>query len=69
MTSKHIFNPEYNVHLEKISISEGCEIWEIIGDGFQAKNKSHFSLISACVLAQISKYMGSVASYFNSIHL
>lgn len=30
---------EYNVHLENVSPSEGCEIWEIIGESFQVKKK------------------------------
>lgn len=28
---------ECNIHLENVSLSEGCEIWEIIGESFQVK--------------------------------
>lgn len=30
---------ENNVNLENASLSEGCEIWEIIGESFQVQNK------------------------------
>lgn len=50
---------EYNVHLENVSLSEGCEIWKIIGE-FSIEKKNIitiFSYLCLCSCTDTQKFM------------
>lgn len=55
---------EYNVHLENVSPSEVCEIWEIIGESFQVKKNiiTTFSYLCLCSNTDTQKFLGSIAT-------
>lgn len=62
-TFKFNVSLEYNVHLENVSLSEGCEIWEIIGREFSSEKTpkniiTAFSYLCLCSNTDPQKFMG-----------